>query len=352
MSLIDTLNLKEGIKIEKPIISKDGKVLVRENIPLTKEMLNRLKKFDFKDIELNDENSERIETSLNKREVLNEIEKVYTNVSNIENGLSVEFVSQNFFPIVDQLIEETSKKRDLSSLLSTVYEYDNYLYEHSLNVALYVLAIGNELRLIKEDLKMLTLGGLLHDIGKLSIPKEILLKEGPLTNEEFSIIKTHPVLGYQMLTENPGLPKIILKMVMEHHEALNGTGYPRGIKEPFIHPFSMIISVADIFDALTTNRSYRKAYLPHQALEILYTMVATKLNIKYVEAFRSAVYVYPKKTFLSLNDGRKGYVIQQNEGLNDRPIISIYEENGKAILPYNLDLSVELTTYVVDVLKK
>ena len=136
---------------------------------------------------------------------------------------------------------------------------------------------------------------------------------------------------------------IIAHCAYQHHERLDGSGYPRGIKGEDIHPFAKIIAVADVFDAMTSNRVYRKAMLPHQALEVLYAGSGTLFDANVIEAFRSSVAMYPNGMVVELNDGRKGIVTDQNKGVTDRPVIRIIEEYGQEIqTPYAMDLSTEL----------
>jgi putative nucleotidyltransferase with HDIG domain len=228
-------------------------------------------------------------------------------------------------------------------LLADVYAYDHYIFTHSLNVTMYTLAIGMKLNLPEKDLEILGLGAILHDVGKMKIPEQILLKPDRLSQEEYEEIKKHAEEGFQILRKIPTVSLVVAHCAYQHHERLDGSGYPRGIKDKEIHFFGKIIAVADVFDAVTSNRVYRKALLPHEGLEILYSGSGTLFDQKIIEAFRQAVAVYPSGITVELNDGRKGIVSQQNVGLSDRPIIRILEEKGIEVnCPYELDLKNEL----------
>ena len=117
---------------------------------------------------------------------------------------------------------------------------------------------------------MIGLGSMLHDIGKIAVSKEILLKPGKLTEEEFQVIKTHTTEGFEMLRNSYSVPLLVAHCAFQHHERLDGSGYPRGIKSKDIHDYAKVIAVADVFDAVTSNRVYRSAMLPHEGLEMLY----------------------------------------------------------------------------------
>ena len=157
------------------------------------------------------------------------------------------------------------------SILSDVCVHDTYIFTHSLNVALYSLAVGMELKLPRNQLEDIGLGALMHDIGKVSMPKEILLKPGKLTDEEFTIIKIHSTEeGFDLLRNTHTVPLLVAHCAFQHHESLDGSGYPRGIKEKDIHHYAKIIAVADVFDAVTSAMGITgSAMLPHEGLGII-----------------------------------------------------------------------------------
>ena len=199
------------------------------------------------------------------------------------------------------------------------------------------------------DADLLLVGAFLHDVGKMQVKKDILLKPGKLTEEEYEQIKLHSEHGYRMLKEVPNLPLLVAHCAYQHHERINGSGYPRGLKGQDIHLYGKIIAVADVFDAVTTNRVYRKAMLPHEALEILYAGAGTLFEQNIVEAFRNSVAVYPVGLTVILNDRRIGVVVRQNMGTSNRPVVYIIEENGVPVEePYELNLMKTLDIVITD----
>lgn len=351
MRLVDTSSLVVGSLLEKPVISEDGIVLVREMVPLTKQMIERLKYFKIKKVYISDNIGNGEFSPYIKHEIICEIESYFKQMVDENQELNTNLVEQaslELRPLVKNILKKMGNKNSLIPLLSNTVAYDSYVYAHSFNVSLYSLAIGIELKLPPDELETLIVGGLLHDIGKLEIPLSILLKPSSLTKEEFQIIQSHTVCGYETLKKINGFD-IIARIAYEHHECINGTGYPRGVTGKDMHLYSKIVAVADIFDALTTTRSYHSAYLPHHALEILYTLSGIKLDHVCVEAFRKAIILYPNGILVTLNDNRKGYVKAQNLGVSERPIVRINEVNNQLVPPYDIDLSTSLTDMIIEV---
>ncbi len=158
-----------------------------------------------------------------------------------------------------------TNKEALPNLLK-VTAHDYYTYTHSVDISVLGLLFGRHIHLDIHNLKCLGVGGLLHDLGKIEIPLEILNKPGKLTKEEFEIIKKHPEMGIEFLEGKANMDEKSLKVVIQHHENYDGTGYPNGIGGKDIHLFGRISRIIDVYDAITTNRCYRKALTPYDAL--------------------------------------------------------------------------------------
>lgn len=167
--------------------------------------------------------------------------------------------------LVDLHLKDVGGFQKIIELMPADYNVIN----HSANVATYSIALGKSLGVSKNDLYELGLGALLHDIGKSKIPKEILNKPGKLTAEEFEKVKEHVMLGLNMASGNPVVPRQAILPILWHHERLSGGGYPHGKTKDEIPFFGLITGIADSFDAMTTNRVYQKAQTTFKALEIL-----------------------------------------------------------------------------------
>lgn len=166
-----------------------------------------------------------------------------------------------------------------------VTSYDYYTYTHCVNVSIYALGFGAYLKLDKQKLNILGRAGILHDLGKKNIPNDIVNKNGRLTDEEFTTMKNHPSYAIDILKELGETDSLILDAIEQHHEKLDGSGYPKGLKSDEIHILSQIIAIADIFDALTTKRSYKNALTTYEALSIMKNEMSDELNKNLLSEF-------------------------------------------------------------------
>ncbi len=355
MRLVSVKALHEGMKLASTIYNPSGKALLFEGIILSKRMIQRLIDLNIQYLYIQDALSEGIESRSKiddqvRISAVKEIENTFTSLQSVDfskKAIFLEEHTKDFKSIISTVLSQIKGNNDLLTILSDVFTYDSYIFQHSFNVTLYTLAIGLEMKMSPKDLDMLGLGAILHDIGKMMVPEEILLKPDRLTEEEFTAIKKHTEDGFEILRQLHGVSLIVAHCAFQHHERLDGSGYPRGIEEKTIHPFAKIIAVADVFDAVTSNRVYRNAMLPHEGLELLYAGVGTLYDRKVVEAFRNSVAIYPNGMTVILNDGRKGIVSKQNKGFADRPFIRIIEdESSEENAPYEIDLKDHLNVVI------
>lgn len=354
MRYVATNTVKPGTILARAIYNDKGQILLSEGVSLKEGLLNRLLDIGIPYIYIKDVNTEdicykEVVPRELKTQAIKSIEGTFQQVqldATISSAIVIEKASQSFTTLIRDLHRQIKNNNDLISLLSDVYTYDNYIFTHSFNVTLYSLAIGMELGLNQKELETLGLGAVFHDVGKMKIPTEVLFKPGKLSEEEFQQIKQHPQDGFDILRHVQTIPLIVAHCAFQHHERLNGSGYPRKIKGSDIHYFAQIIAVADVFDAVTSDRVYRGAMLPHNGLEILFAGAGTLFDKEIVQAFRQAVAIYPVGLTVELSDGRKGVVSKQNKHMSDRPVIRILEENGEAVTPYELDLLEKLSVVI------
>ncbi|WP_223701437.1 HD-GYP domain-containing protein [Sutcliffiella deserti] len=357
MRLIPTKSMKPGMKLAKTIYNDHGRVLLSEGVPVTARMISRLQQLHVTFVYIEDSRTKDIHvpnmiSDKVRKKAITTITDTFKQLEK-EDTISKWFVmdqsSKKLKNLINHLLSDMKSNDEVSSLLTDVYVHDNYVFTHSLNVTLYALSIGLKLGLSQNDLEILGLGGILHDIGKMQIPAEILFKPGKLSSEEYTEMKKHTTYGYDILRNMHTIPLLVAHCAYQHHERLNGSGYPRGVKAPDIHLFGKILAVADVFDAVTSHRIYRSAMLPHEGLEILYAGSDTLFEPSIIEAFRKSVAIYPFGLTVTLNDGRKGLVVGQNKDLTERPIIRIIEEEGTEIEePYDINLKDYLDVGIVD----
>lgn len=226
-------------------------------------------------------------------------------------------------------------------------QHDYGTFVHVLNVALLSAITGLQLGYKGKRLKYLTLGALLHDLGKLKVPREILNKPGSLTDEEFAIVKQHPLVGEEML-QNTRLLTSVMAMVSEHHERWNGKGYPYGLSGNNIHRDAQIIAVTDVYEALTADRPYRKGLPPYHALEMILAWSGKDFNPQIVQGFRESLILYPENAIVTLNTGEVGVVVAVPTQMPTRPLVRLlFDSEGRFLNRETyVDLLQDLTRFI------
>lgn len=247
--------------------------------------------------------------------------------------------------ISDKIVAVIDKSKELYINLSKLKVSDEYTYKHSVDVGTMAAVLAKAVGENDDFIHDVTVSGLLHDIGKEKIPQEIINKPAKLTAEEFEIIKTHPVHGYRILVKTDDVSEEMRQGILNHHENVDGTGYPRGLTEEEIGKMGQMLSIVDVYDALVTERSYKEAKSPSQAIEIMFSM-GNKFNIEYFKTFLTVVNPYPNGCVVNLSNGEKATVLRQNKAYPLRPIIEL--ASSKEVVNLALDHSY-LSTTIVDV---
>ncbi|MED4531653.1 HD-GYP domain-containing protein [Metabacillus fastidiosus] len=352
MRLITLHRCRPGTKLGKAIYNENGKVLLAKGAELTDRLIERLKQLNIFTVYIEDDASDGIdvveaipeelrnEVSNVIIESLNTISELNGNKLNIQGMVKSEKAIQNFQKIFKNILNCLTENRTALNLLATTKIYENHVYTHSLNVTIYACQLAIENGLPNKQIEEIGLGAMLHDLGKLYVQPEILNKPGKLTDEEFEEMKAHSELGFEILKNIHDIPLPVAHCAFQHHERMDGKGYPRGIKGNEIHPYARILSVADVFDAVTTHRVYRPGMLPHQGLELLYSGFGTHFESKQVQLFKECIAIYPEGLTVKLNDGRTGIVSKYHFHAAGRPKIRIIrDEENREVTPYEIDLS-------------
>jgi len=240
-----------------------------------------------------------------------------------------------------RLMEEILCDKGIISILASMKWVDDYTFEHSIHVCMLSLIMGIGVGYNIRRLKDLGIGAILHDIGKLRIPENILKKPAKLTDEEFEEIKKHTIYGYGILKQNKNISMISAFIAIGHHERYDGSGYPMHLKHENIHECARIVAVADVFDALTTDRVYRKKMKLNEAIEYITDFSSNYFDRKIVNAFVSYLPLYQVGTGVILNTGERGLVANANKDMPTRPVVKImYNKNGKRLKKnYKIDLT-------------
>lgn len=224
---------------------------------------------------------------------------------------------------VRSCVKSVIKNPNAMLWLTQIKNKDDYTAEHSLRVSVMAVALGRELELLEKELEDLGVAAMLHDVGKVKIPDEVLNKEGALTDEEYVIMKGHAGFGRQLLMSKSDVPPVAVDVAYSHHEHLNGRGYPRGVTAEKIPYFAKIVSVVDAFDAITSDRVYSNARSTLEALRILYECRGQQFDEDIVRAFIRLVGIYPPGHIVELTNGEAGIILscQRNNKLRPKVIV-------------------------------
>ncbi len=313
-----------GMQIAENIFNEYGAVIIAENTILDNYILDRIKTLGLVKIKVFDYNDDMIVVSGTElfraqyNENLNIVKNILHDIS-MGKGINTEKVNQ----ATDSIITRINENRDIVSSINQMREADEYTYTHSVNVSLLSMLIGKWLKYDYYQIKSLVSAGLLHDIGKAKISPDILDKPGPLDKEEFEEIKKHPVYGYKLAEALPGLSEDTLKGILMHHEREDGSGYPFGLKGDQIHDFAKILAVADIYDAMTSNRSYCAMECPFDVLERLEKSSFGTLDHRVVSVFLKNIASYYMGDFVKLSTGDIGEIVFINPFNISKPIIKV-----------------------------
>ncbi|OGP64467.1 MAG: hypothetical protein A3K22_05725 [Deltaproteobacteria bacterium RBG_16_42_7] len=240
--------------------------------------------------------------------------------------------------VSDELTELVLTDQNAMLGLTMIKNYDNYLFNHSVNVSILSIALAESMKQEEANLRIVGVGGLLHDLGKTGVAEEIIKKPDRLSTEEFESIKQHPVLGSRMIEQMPGLAGLISRVVYEHHIRYDHSGYPH--TESPLHPLSMIITIVDAYDAMTTLRVYQRPFNPVEAIKLMNTMSGKHFDPNTLKAFIAMIGFYPVGTTVRLTTNDIGIVTKANPTDSLSPTVKIiFGGDGKQInKPYELDL--------------
>jgi putative nucleotidyltransferase with HDIG domain len=238
---------------------------------------------------------------------------------------------------VENIIDSVIHNRDALVCLAQIKNKDEYTALHSLNVSILSVAFGRSLNLSREALQILGIGGLLHDIGKMKIPLELLNKPARLTDGEFLQMKNHVRYGIEVLNRIPLFPPDAVQMVAQHHERYGGHGYLKGLRGEQVSLFGQIASVVDVYDAITSDRVYRRGILPHEALKRMFEWSPRDFDRGLLENFIKGVGIYPVGSLVEINQSEVGIVVAANPARALKPdVLLIKKKGGGNLIPARL----------------
>lgn len=340
------------------------------NNPVKKEDIEKLKQYKISHVWINLEKSqvklpeqkpEKITVTHNESEIIKKPERTFETfqkeikyakevkaeafhvatetLEDVRMGKNIN--SEKIKDVVEGMVDSMDRTPDALLSLARLKDFDNYTFMHSVNVAVLSMTLGKALDYSSSKIFDLGHGGILHDIGKMKVPEEILNFPGKLTGKAWEVMQNHVVFSAQLLEEMGDISSNAKALAAEHHERLNGTGYPKGLKFFGIHEFGRIASIADVYDAVTSRRVYKKEVFPAESMKILINGKGTAFQPNLVDLFIEEIGLYPIGSTVKLNTSEIGIVLFNNKETPTTPIIQIVlTATGKKIPnPIDLDLS-------------
>ena len=249
--------------------------------------------------------------------------------------------------IIGELTESVFSDQNAIIGLTMIKNYDNYLYNHSVNVSIISLSLGRAMKLSEEELHAVGVAALLHDVGKTGVSENIIRKPGGLSSEEWEKIKEHPLLGSNITKRMEGMDETIGRLIYEHHIKYDHSGYPQTTSS--LHPLSQIITISDAYDALTTLRVYQQPHNPVEAVKVMSNFSGRHFNPEILKAFINMIGLYPVGTVVRLTTNEIGIVVKVDSEAGDCPLVKIiYGKDGSELdPPYKLDLRANTEVSIV-----
>lgn len=332
MRLVSTEMLNKSMILAKNIYSGDCLIIKAGYENIYKYALN-LQNMGIRYIYVEDRNSKNIqipdaiteETRVACKQILMNTMNDFTANSSLRLVRLTESV--------ENVISDIMLKKDVQISLMDIGSADEYTFSHCVSTTVYALLIGRQIGYSKKRLEWLAIGTLLHDLGKILLDARVMFKEDFLTATEFEYIKLHSSVGFEAIKDCSNVPRLSKDIILNHHEKLDGSGYPRGLKARQIDEFSKIAAIADVYDALTSDRCYRKKWPTNKALDYLIENSGTMFDADLVRVFMQQVAIYPNGSMVRLSDGRIGLVKEQNSSVPLRPVVRVYADKNEKYIP-------------------
>lgn len=335
MRYISMEQAEPGMIVGKSIYNEQGITLVNYRVTLTDKLISRMKEKGLMGLYVEDSLSDDIR-----------IEELISDELEVKAAQALRKMDIDAaLDVAGEITDELSMNGEISVNLVSLRTNSDYTYKHSVNVAVLSVLTGMGIGLKKPMLKELAASGLLHDIGKINIPLETLEKAGPLTEEEYELIKKHSEFGYEKIKDDITISSKTKMGVFMHHENVDGTGYPMGLRGDQIYMFAKIIHIADVYDAITSERTYKKAQTPNEAIEFLMKNAGNMFQPEYVKAFITYIPVYPKGRNVILSDGNVAVVVENRQHNTLYPVIRLLSDGTTIDLSEHEDPSLYITGF-------
>ncbi len=339
MKLVDIETVEPGQILGKTIFSSNGTVLLSTGVHLTVYMISTLKRIGVTTIYIDnplyrDISIDEVISDETKRVVIHQMSEMF---ESLRSGKT--FSSKAVGQTVDDMLDDVMRNQSILVHLSDIRTADNAMFLHAMNVCMMSSLLGLNMGLNMIQLKELAVGALLHDIGKLNAPE---VQEGRMH---------HAWRGFDLLKNKREYSLLIAHVAFQHHEAIDGTGVPRGLKGEEIHTYAKIVAVANTYDNFIYNSSDERPLLPHEACERLSAMSGTLLDHEVLVQFMRIISIYPNGISVKLSNRQTGVVVGQHRGLPGRPIVRVIDKEGDDAISYKeIDLAQHPTVFIETVL--
>lgn len=351
--------LQNGMTIDVSVKDRTGRTLIAHGAVLDDFMIEALPRLGIHGVFVSEgeDDPEEIVVSDKAKQVIEKLEvpdrtkvkltesvkkRVVKGVQFLYSDTDSKDFEETTNNIANDLMKAIMDNDAIAFDISMLKVSDEYTFKHSVDVATMAMVIAKTYGLSKKEIYEIGIAGLLHDIGKSKIPKEVLNKQDKLSDEEFELMKMHSLYGYRILQEKGSISQPILLGVLQHHEKINGKGYPLGVGDDKISLYARIISIADVYDALVTERPYKKAFTQRDAIEIIMSMTG-ELDITIMKSFLESIILYPVGSIVQLSNGEKAQVVENTAHYALRPkVVSV--ESGNV---YNLAEDLKCASIII-----
>lgn len=356
MRLVPVWALKPGMEVAKRISSGSGAPLLTAGVKLQMEYIQQLKKLNIRAIYVQDDLIPDIEIEdvileETREKAIDLVRKTLTGLKEEDNPAGfarLVNIKKELSQVLDDIISQLLSNTNLTVNLSDIRYTDDYTFSHSVNVAVLGVMTAISLGMKKSELKKMGLGAFLHDLGKVLVPLSILNKPGSLLAEEMEEIKRHPAYGLDLVKSRQVFNGPVMSIIYKHHERINGEGYPQGLQGDDLELYPKICAVADVYDALVSDRPYRPGFAPHKAMAII-DAECEGFDLHVLQTFYHHLAAYPIGTIVGLNNGLVGVVVYNCHGYPTRPRVRIIAEKENLIPVKQFEVNLpEALNLVVD----
>ncbi len=316
--------VKSGMTLAKPVFNLNGKKLLEKDYILDEKMIIRLRNSGAKRLWVTDDSNLLLKELVPQKIFQEAVEELEAVQAKIARGKA--FDPSYINEIARELVEQVINNEKPFAEMVRIKLKENSILEHMVDVSLLSIMTAKALGMDKLEMRFLGLAGLLHDIGKVFIPSEILAKPAKLNDSEMKQVQKHPQIGFDILCNIEGINKHTLDVTLQHHERLDGSGYPLGLRDKQIQRYSRIVAIADIYTAIIRERVYRPRFPVYEAGELLWSQAGPKLDRDLASVFLRQVVALPLRSTVKLNNGLIGQVVYQNSDFPTRPIVNVEGE--------------------------